>query len=149
MGESSIFGNPDLYADRFIRDSEGRIQHIRTTLMNSGGLKTSGVDLSLNYLTPKTSTGRFGFGIDGTYVINHDYQSEPGGEWSGLVGKYEDPAVVRWKHVANLNWSYEDWKMIFEQQFTRGYEDYSGERDVGDYTLYNFATTYKGFKTWS
>ncbi|NHB63871.1 TonB-dependent receptor [Acinetobacter sp. GFQ9D192M] len=146
VGESSIFGNPDLYADRFIRDSEGRIQHIRTTLMNSGGLKTSGVDLSLNYLTPKTSTGRFGFGIDGTYVINLDYQSEPGGEWSGLVGKYEDPAVVRWKHVANLNWSYEDWKMIFEQQFTRGYEDYSGERDVGDYTLYNFATTYKGFK---
>lgn len=82
-------------------------------------------------------------------MINLDYQSEPGGEWSGLVGKYEDPAVVRWKHVANLNWSYEDWKMIFEQQFTRGYEDYSGERDVGDYTLYNFATTYKGFKTWS
>lgn len=146
IGESSIFNNPDRYADRFVRDSEGRIQHIRTTLMNSGGLKTEGVDLSLNYLSPKTASGRFGFGIDGTYVMKLDYQGEPGSEWSGLVGKYEDPAVVRWKHVANVNWALDDWKMVFEQQFVRGYEDYSGTRDVEDYTLYNFATTYKGFK---
>jgi iron complex outermembrane recepter protein len=146
IGESTIFNNPERYADRFVRDEEGRIKHIRTTLMNSGGLKTEGVDVSLNYLSPKTSTGRFGFGIDGTYVMKLDYQSLPGSDWNGLVGLYVDPAVVRWKHVANINWSFEDWKMIFEQQYVRGYEDYSGERDVADYTLYNFATTYKGFK---
>ena len=146
IGEATIFNNPDQYKDRFVRDSEGRIKYINTTLINSGGLKTEGIDLTLNYLTEQTSSGRWGFGIDGTYVMKLDYQGQPGGEWYGLVGKYEDPAVVRWKHTANLNWSYEDWKMIFEQQYTRGYEDYSGTRDVADYTLYNFATTYKGFK---
>ncbi|MCP5775048.1 TonB-dependent receptor, partial [Klebsiella pneumoniae] len=75
-----------------------------------------------------------------------DYQSEPGGEWEGYVGVYDDPAVVRWKHTANMNWSYENWRMVFEQQFVRGYEDYSEERDVADYTVYNISGTYKGFK---
>ena len=146
IGEATIFGDPEQYAQYIIRDSEGRIDHISTNLINSGGLKTQGVDLSLNYLAPVTAYGRWGFGIDGTYVISLDYQSEKGGEWSGLVGLYEDPAVVRWKHTANLNWSYENWKLMFEQQFVRGYQDYSETRDVSDYTVYNVAGTYKGFK---
>ncbi len=146
IGESSIFGDPEKYAPYFVRNAEGRIDHISTNLINSGGLKTQGIDLSLNYLSPMTSTGRFGFGIDGTYVIKMDYQSEPGGEWEGYVGLYDDPAVVRWKHTANVNWSYENWRMVFEQQFVRGYEDYSEERDVADYTVYNISGTYKGFK---
>ena len=37
-------------------------------------MKTEGFDISLNYLTPMTSTGRFGFGIDGTYVSKLDYR---------------------------------------------------------------------------
>ncbi len=45
-----------------------------------------------------------------------------------------------------MNWSYENWRMVFEQQFVRGYEDYSEERDVADYTVYNISGTYKGFK---
>lgn len=152
-GEASIFGDPEKYADRFVRDSDGRIDYINTTLMNTGGIKTEGVDVSLDYLTPMTSTGRFGFGINGTYVIKNDYQEEKGGDWEGLVGVYADPAVLRWKHTANINWSFEDWKLVLEQQFFRGYHDQNetGEdgydnHKVPDYTLYNFSGTYKGFK---
>lgn len=141
-----IFDKQDLYGDLIVYGADNRIQYLNTTLQNMGGLKTQGIDLSLNYLTPMTATGRFGFGIDGTYVIKMDYQTEKGGDWEGYVGVYDDPAVVRWKHTANLNWSYENWKMVFEQQFTRGYHDSSEERDVGDYTLYNVSGTYKGFK---
>lgn len=152
-GEASIFGDPEKYADRFVRDSDGRIDYINTTLMNTGGIKTEGIDVSLDYLTPMTSTGRFGFGINGTYVIKNDYQEEKGGDWEGLVGVYADPAVLRWKHTANINWSFEDWKLVLEQQFFRGYHDQNetGEdgydnHKVPDYTLYNFSGTYKGFK---
>ncbi|UUS60197.1 MULTISPECIES: TonB-dependent receptor [Acinetobacter] len=141
-----IFDNLSQYGNLIVYAPDGRIQYLNTTLQNMGGLKTSGVDLSLNYQTPNTPTGRWGFGIDGTYVIKMDYQTEKGGEWEGLVGVYDDPAVVRWKHTANLNWAYENWGLRFEQQFTRGYEDASETRDVADYTLYNVAGTYKGFK---
>ena len=152
-GETSIFEDPTKYADRFVRDADGRIQYINTTLMNTGGIKTEGIDISLDYLTPMTSTGRFGFGINGTYVIKNDYQEEKDGDWQGLVGVYDDPAVLRWKHTANINWSYEDWKLVFEQQFFRGYHDQNATGEEGfdnhkvpDYTLYNIAGTYKGFK---
>ena len=152
-GETSIFEDPTKYADRFVRDADGRIQYINTTLMNTGGIKTEGIDISLDYLTPMTSTGRFGFGINGTYVIKNDYQEEKDGDWEGLVGVYDDPAVLRWKHTANINWSCEDWKLVFEQQFFRGYHDQNATGEEGfdnhkvpDYTLYNIAGTYKGFK---
>jgi len=153
IGEAMIFGDPEKYADRFIRGADGRLEYINSALTNMGGVKTEGIDLALNYLSPMTSTGRFGFGIDGTYVIKYDRQEEKGGAWEGYVGKYDDPAILRWKHVANLNWSYENWKMVFEQEFYRGYKDqnqigdekYDNHR-VSDYTLYNVSGTYKGFK---
>ncbi|RKG38150.1 TonB-dependent receptor [Acinetobacter rongchengensis] len=153
ISDAMIFDDPDKYSDRFIRDTDGRIKYVNTTLVNMGGIKTEGVDLSLNYLAPTTKTGRFGFGIDGTYIMKYDRQDEKGGKWEGIVGTYDDPAIVRWKHVANVNWSYENWKMVFEQQFTRGYKDQNTTGDekydnhrVSDYTLYNISGTYSGFK---
>ena len=156
LGEASIFNDPEKYADRFVRDSKGLLDYVNASYINAGGLKTQGFDLSLNYLTPMTSSGRWGFGIDGTYVIDLKYQEEKGQPWENLVGKYEDPAIVRWKHVANLNWAYEGWKMVFEQEFVRGYHDQNmtsrpqfNNHKVPDYTLYNFSTTYTGFKNLS
>lgn len=152
--DTLIFADPAKYADLFHRNADGRIDYVQTTLVNMGGIKTQGVDLSLNYLTQPTSTGRFGFGIDGTYVIKFDKQDEKGGEWVSRNGTYYNQQVyARWKHVANVNWSFEDWKMIFEQQFQHGYKDANATGDdqydhhrVGDYTRYNIATTYSGFK---
>ena len=153
IGEASLFWDPVRYADRFVRNAEGRIDYLNTTLINAGGLRTEGVDISLNYLSPKTSAGRFGFGIEGTYVMSIDYQNEDGAEWNNYVGEYANPAVVRWKHWANLNWSYEDWKLMFEQQFVRGYDDHNktgqaqyNDHKVSDYALYNISGTYSGFK---
>ncbi|EKU59939.1 TonB-dependent receptor [Acinetobacter sp. WC-323] len=153
IGEAMIFGDPEKYADRFIRGEDGRLQYINSALTNMGGVKTQGIDLALNYLSPMTVTGRFGFGIDGTYIIKYDRQEEKGGTWEGYAGKYDDPAILRWKHVANINWSYENWKMVFEQEFYRGYKDQNETGDdkydnhhVSDYTLYNISGTYKGFK---
>lgn len=154
ISDSLVFGNPTKYSNLFIRDSDGRLKYVQTTLINMGGIKTQGVDLSLNYVTQPTSTGRFGFGIDGTYVMKYDKQEEKGGEWVSRNGTYYNQQVyTRWKHVANVNWSYENWKMVLEQQFQRGYNDsnsigeaqYDNHR-VADYTMYNIATTYNGFK---
>jgi iron complex outermembrane receptor protein len=153
IGEADIFENPEKYADRFIRGADGRLEYINTSLANMASVKTEGIDVALNYLSPMTPTGRFGFGIDGTYVIRFDEQEKKGESWKGYVGQYNDPAILRWKHVANLNWSYENWKMVFEQEFYRGYKDqnqigdekYDNHR-VSDYTLYNVSGTYKGFK---
>jgi iron complex outermembrane receptor protein len=153
LSDSMIFADPEKYSAYFIRGADGRIQYLNTTKVNMGGIKTQGVDLSLNYLSPMTATGRFGFGIDGTYVLKYDRQDEKGGPWVSRVGTYYNQQVyTRWKHVANVNWSFENWKMVFEQQFSRGYKDQNTTDDaqynnhrVGDYTLYNISGTYSGF----
>lgn len=150
LPESDIFNNPTKYADKFVRNSDGSLAYIITTQQNMGDLKTSGIDVSLNYATPMTATGRYSFGIDGTYVIKYDYQNEKDGEWIHNVGSYEGTGpIIRWKHVANLNWNYEDWALNFQQQFTRGYDDQNASdqnHKVSDYTLYNVSDIYKGFK---
>lgn len=153
VSDAMIFKDPVKYADRFVRKSDGTIDYVNTTLVNMGGVRTQGIDLSLNYLSPMTSTGRFGFGVDGTYVMKYKKQEEKDGEWESKVGTYDDPAILRWKHIANLNWSYQNWKMVFEQEFYRGYEDQNAIGDdeydhhkVSDYVLYNVSGTYKGFK---
>ncbi|HGW4637043.1 TPA: TonB-dependent receptor [Acinetobacter baumannii] len=150
LPESDIFNNPTKYADKFVRNSDGSLAYIITTQQNMGDLKTSGIDVSLNYATPMTATGRYSFGIDGTYVIKYDYQNEKDGEWIHNVGSYEGTgSIIRWKHVANLNWNYQDWALNFQQQFTRGYDDQNANdqnHKVSDYTLYNVSGTYKGFK---
>lgn len=154
LDANTIFNSPEKYKDKFVRKANGSIDYIITTMQNMGDLKTQGFDVSLNYLSPMTSTGRFGFGIDGTYVTKYDYQNEKDGEWFSSLGQYRDAGpTIRWKHVANLNWSYENWAMNFQQQFTRGYKDQNTTGDdqydhhrVSDYTLYNISGTYKGFK---
>ncbi|WP_445115842.1 TonB-dependent receptor [Acinetobacter sp. WZC-1] len=155
IAEQTIFGNPEKYADKFVRNANGSLSHIIKTEENLGGLRTQGFDIALNYLSPMTSTGRFGFGIDGTYITKYDFQNEPGGDWINNVGLYTDGrAVIRWKHTANINWSDDNWALNLQQQFTRGYKDqnsnsiaaaYRNHR-VSDYTIYNISGTYKGFK---
>jgi len=156
LPESDIFNNPTKYADKFVRNPDGTLNHIITTQDNMGDLKTSGVDVSLNYITPMTATGRFGFGMDGTYVIKYKYQNEKDGEWISSLGTYVgDAPIIRWKHTANLYWNYQNWGVNFQQQFTRGYDDQNSSstvksgyenHKVSDYTIYNISGTYKGFK---
>ncbi|OBY73615.1 TonB-dependent receptor [Acinetobacter gyllenbergii] len=165
LSPDSIFADPTKYADKFVRKANGSIDYVIATNQNMGNIKTQGFDIGLNYLTPQTSTGRFGFGIDGTYVTKFDYQTEKNGEWFSNLGAFKDnsPPVVggaaggptiRWKHVANLNWSYENWALNFQQQFTQGYKDQNsanikeGFRNhrVSDYSVYNISGTYRGLK---
>jgi len=153
LSEAAIFADPVKYADKFVRNSDGSLNYIITTQQNLGGIKTSGFDVGLSWVSPMTATGRFGFNIDGTYVTDYKYQSEPGGDWKGVAGSYSgldyQSIILRWKHTANLNWNYENWALNLQQNFSRGYQDQNANDQnhrVSDYTTYNISGTYKGFK---
>lgn len=159
LSETAIFDDPVKYADKFVRNADGSLDYIITTQQNLGGIKTSGFDVGLSWVSPMTATGRFGFNIDGTYITDYKYQAEPDGDWKGVAGTYSgldyQAIILRWKHTANLNWNYENWALNLQQNFSRGYEDQNssstvkaGYRNhkVSDYTTYNISGTYKGFK---
>jgi iron complex outermembrane receptor protein len=153
LSEAAIFNDPVKYADKFVRNADGSLNYIITTQQNLGGIKTSGFDVGLSWVSPMTATGRFGFNIDGTYITDYKYQSEPGGDWKGVAGSYSgldyQSIILRWKHTANLNWNYENWALNLQQNFSRGYQDQNANDQnhrVSDYTTYNISGTYKGFK---
>ncbi|WP_031952245.1 TonB-dependent receptor [Acinetobacter baumannii] len=153
LSETAIFNDPVKYADKFVRNPDGSLDYIITTQQNLGGIKTSGFDVGLSWVSPMTATGRFGFNIDGTYITDYKYQAEPNGEWIGVAGSYSgldyQSIILRWKHTANLNWNYENWALNLQQNFSRGYQDQNSNGQnhrVSDYTTYNISGTYKGFK---
>lgn len=54
--ESTVFDDPNAYADRYIRNADGSLNYVQTGLANLGAVKTSGVDVSLDYKFPNTPT---------------------------------------------------------------------------------------------
>ena len=72
-----IFGDPVKYADKFVRNPDGSLNHVITTTQNLGTLSAAGVDISLAFRLPKTAWGNFGINLDGTYTSKYQQQLEP------------------------------------------------------------------------
>lgn len=153
ISETTVFADPTKYANKYVRKPDGSLDYIITTYQNLGGIKTSGFDVSAAWRSAMTSTGQYGFNIEGTYVTDYKYQEDQGQPWIGVAGSFTNldyqSIVLRWKHTANLNWKYNNWAMNFQQAFSRGYQDQNSNgqnHKVSDYTVYNISGTYTGFK---
>ncbi|MBC3434427.1 TonB-dependent receptor [Pseudomonas sp. BW16M2] len=148
--ESAVFENPDLYPERVVRKADGSIDHIVTGLANLGKVKTSGVDVSLDYRFPESSLGNFGLTLQGTYVTRYDYQQQRDGEYIDKVGDFRGGdfasagAVARWRHSLTGSWSRGPLSASLTNRFTSGYND--DKRDshgqVGSWNVWDLAATY-------
>ena len=162
INEDSIFDNLDRYQDLFVRNADGTLQYITKTRLNMGGLKTQGIDLSLNYMVPTRNWGRFGFALDGTYTDKYEGQNDEGSPWVDSVGRIGALAtgstsantyIFKWKHTARVNWSYGPFFAQLTQQYSSTYEDTNAlptqqpgqpfYNVIAPYRVYNLSTTYK------
>ncbi|WP_210009317.1 TonB-dependent receptor [Aquirhabdus parva] len=152
--EGDIFADPVKYASEFVRNADGSLDYISNTNLNLGGVKTSGVDLGLNWRIPTTDFGTFNLSLDGTYVNTYKYQSEQGGEWFQNAGVYANgQPYFRWRHTAGINWKLADWSALFQQSYESGYKDDNtaaipgyDDHKVPSWTHYNLSGTYSGIK---
>ncbi|MCQ4319747.1 TonB-dependent receptor [Stutzerimonas stutzeri] len=143
--ETTIFQNQDLYSDRIVRGPNGSIDHIVTGLSNQGNVKTSGVDLSFDYLFPTSAYGQFGLSMQGTYVTRYDYQQEADGPYIDNVGDFQGNGVIfRWKHNLVGTWNYGPYRAAVTNRYMSGYNDYDteGNPDVSSYMLWDLSTGY-------
>ena len=148
--ESTVFDDPALYADRYVRNPDGSLNYVQTGLANLGAVKTSGIDVSMDYRFPNTPYGQFGLGLQGTYVTRYDFQSTIGGTYTDNVGDFEGTGVVaRWKHVLNGTWNLGPYRASLVNRFTSGYNDYdpSTHAKVASYTLWDLSAGYTFNKT--
>ena len=162
INEDSIFDNLSRYQDLFVRNPDGTLQYITKTRLNMGGLKTRGIDLSLNYMLPTARWGRFGFSMDGTYTDRYEGQNDAASPWVDSVGRIgalstgstsANTYIFKWKHQARVNWQYGPFFAQLTQQYTSSYEDTNALPTqqpgqpffnvIEPYRVYNLSTTYK------
>jgi iron complex outermembrane receptor protein len=131
--------------------------------VNITQITTSGIDFTINARTKATDFGVLNFGFQGTYVIQWD-QEQPGVGTQKLVGTYaggiattvngpgSTGAFPRWKHNANLGWTYGPYSANLTQTFVNGYTeepDDAPTRRVGSYNIWGLNGSYTGFKNFT
>jgi iron complex outermembrane receptor protein len=143
--DTTVFAEPNLYADRFIRNPDGSLNYITTLNANMGNVKTNGIDASLDYRFPNTPYGQFGLTLQGTLVNRYDYQSTIKGPYTDNVGDFRDAGVIaRWKHNLTGSWTLGAARASLSNRFTTGYNDYdpSTNSRVASYMLWDAAAGY-------
>jgi hypothetical protein len=77
IGQLCFEGNVQQYCNAITRNGIGEIDSFRDGYVNSGGLKTAGIDFKASYTVPLgnalgTAT-KLVFGFDGTRLLKYDY----------------------------------------------------------------------------
>jgi len=165
LPEQSIFGDTTKYANRILRCSQltaavravidvcanfpafDPIAYIDQPTDNLGEIKTRGVDIGFGWRSGATAYGNWAFSFDGTYVDKYDYQRERGGPFVVNAGRYADSSpILRWRHVASVNWSAGGWGTTLTNRFNSGYTDQDPSNQVGQYSVWDVMLTYTGIR---
>ncbi len=176
--EEAIMDNPQEYASRIVRCGQltpeqiaasvdmraqcsgagpgnDPIAYLDTGYANLGGTNTQGFDVAFNYLLPAGDVGRFSFTFDGTYVAKYEYQRKEGGAWIEKVGRYSDNGpIMRWQHLAAIDWIYGAFTTSLVNRYKSGYEDQNSGfapgsqyfNKVKPYSVLDVALTWIGIK---
>ena len=168
-GEEVIFGDPAKYSALYIRCGQlsaadqakligtctgnpNILAYITNTQLNLGTYKTSGLDFTSTWQSDATSFGKFNVGYRGTYVMQYEYQLEPGGPFNNNNGVYFNGGpVARYRHVLNFGWNYGPWSAVLVDRYTSKYEDQNTDvndnvRNVAANDVWDISGTWSGVK---
>jgi iron complex outermembrane recepter protein len=152
-------GDP-AYAGLVTVSPSNDIDSIVQTLLNTGTLDVSGIDLGMEF-KQAIGPGRMDVVLNGTYLVQFD-ETTPSGDISRKVGTIVDfngdPVIgadsggvaLRWKHILSASYSQDAWSATVVQNFYRGYEmghDLNGARRfVPSQSIYDLSLSYSGIK---
>ncbi len=125
LGEQIIVDSPDKYNGSYItRDVDGFISNILLQKENQGKLKTSGIDLSVDWKGITTSAGRFSAGINATVVLKYDRQFGPQEPFRSNLGVFlNDQVIQKWRHRLSFGWDLGPVALTLSNQYSAGYTD--------------------------
>jgi iron complex outermembrane recepter protein len=88
----------------------GRILFITDTNHNVGSQSTAGIDFAVRYAIP-TPVGRFGLGLDGTWLEHFDRSQVIGTTLQTINGKgnFDLGALPQWKFNVGATWRFGGW----------------------------------------
>ncbi|QDM39637.1 TonB-dependent receptor [Altererythrobacter sp. TH136] len=133
--------------DRFTFTGQGcaiaNVQRLRTQIVNSAGLRTSGIDFQASYNLPFGGDGAISAGVAGTYVIEYKTNDvfvegilvQPAFDAVGLLN-YQTTAypLPEWKGNAYLQGDFGDHSLRLQVNYIDGYTDQRGASIFGPNT---------------
>jgi iron complex outermembrane receptor protein len=124
--------------------------YIFLTTENTGGIRTSGFDLSANYLL-RTAVGKVRVGLDGTLVTNYQLQEYEGAPWITLARQFNqgNQPIIGWQHLLTVDWTQGDWAAGLSNHYLSSYTDMytaSGQLWVGQGSG---GSTVSSYSTWN
>jgi len=165
---TEIQQSPAKYAQSFVRNVDGTIDHIVASQANRGQTRIRGADVSVNYRFPKTGFGIFDSQLDGSWYQKYEFQSEKDGAWLGNVGIISNdgrfggagpnsglaglPQInPRWKHTLTLGYEYGPWRATLAQRYNTSLTDVTPRvgstlTKVDAYSQFNVNLKYTGIK---
>lgn len=103
-----------------IRTSNGFINEIDGTLQNLDSIRTKGLDVTLNYMTPDTGIGTFGLTANATWLLKYVLSASNGFvvlDRKGTERGSPDQAFPKFKGNATVNWSIGDFAAAFTGRY--------------------------------
>ncbi|HEX5683747.1 MAG TPA: TonB-dependent receptor [Ideonella sp.] len=125
LGEQIIIENPDRYNGTYIeRDEDGYITNVILRKENQGELRTSGVDIDIDWRGDKGEWGRFSAGMNGTLVLTYDRQFGPEEPLRSNLGVFlNDQVIQRWRHRLSFGWDFGAVGLTLANSYSSGYRD--------------------------
>ncbi|MDQ1833973.1 TonB-dependent receptor [Massilia scottii] len=137
LGEQIIVDNPDKYNGKYIqRDSDGYISNILLQKENQGRLRTSGIDLGVDYRSPAADLGRFSINMSGTLVLKYDRQFGPLEPDRSNLGLFlNDQVIQKWRHRISFGFDRGPVGVTLANQYSSSYTDQNTTYDPSTNTL--------------
>lgn len=109
------------------RDAAGFITQVFAPFINSGSLKSRGIDFGLQYVYA-TSFGTFTTLTNATYLDSFQFAGAPGAAEVELAGVATDPGgaddgFLKWRGVSRLDWAWNGIDLIGTVRYTDGFHD--------------------------
>lgn len=101
-----ILDHADAFADKIIRDTEGKLLQVNTQAINMSSQETSGIDFSIGYRYETASYGDLTARLEGTYLLKWKEQLTKDSAPLDLIDG--DGSAPKIRGNLNLGWNYDD-----------------------------------------
>lgn len=134
----------------------GSIVSIDQTNANLFDIRTRGIDVDFKLRFAANESGRWTFGINGTYFQKYDIQLPDGTYFSAVANNTftgVNGVIPRWKSVTTLGWDRGPFAASLAYNFQSAYLDNAStvsgdQRRVGTYETFDGQASYSGMKDW-
>ena len=129
------------------RTANGNVAQINGLLQNISGVRTRGIDLTVNYRTPDTSIGKFGLSWSNTFLLKFN-ESVPATVGSttiirkGTERGSPDQTFPRYKSTALLDWSLGNVAASFTGRYISGVAESQNTNRLGSRFYGDIQATY-------